>query len=365
MLFVSASQADRLVLTLLFAQEEVGGNLELCSAVDGKGFYDALFRQSPFRIVVIDQRQLWSDWRTLVETCSLQYPDAMLVLLSDSVEPPPFDESVAASYPRTSAGLLALSRLVTKLMTRELAAPRSEDAADRDSEDAEGGGDDGEALVYAVSHDLQDPLQLATRYADLLSEECARDLGESGGKVLDHLRFNLTRTQDMLDELLAYSRLQRTLPEREPVDFNDLLDEAIEQHRLTLDELGAEVDKQQELPTLSVDRRQFQRVFQNLIGNAIKFRSERPLKISVRAQRVRDEWRIAIKDNGIGIADEHVGRIFGMFERGGAPDDVPGTGMGLAICRRILRRHGGDIRVSTALGSGSVFIFTLPQHEPA
>jgi signal transduction histidine kinase len=362
MLFVSGSQADRLVLTLLFAEQEVGGHLELCSAIDGKGFYDALLRQPPFRIVVIDQRQLWSDWRTLVETCNLQFPDAMLVLLTDNADPPPFDDAVAASYPCTSAGLLALSRLVAKLTARELAVPRTA-GDDRDDPADDPATDGDEALVYAVSHDLQDPLQLARRYADLLNEECAQNLGESGGKVLDHLRFNLTRTQDMLDELLAYSRLQRTLPEKEPVDFNELLEEAVDQHRITLDELGAKVEKQQELPTLSVDRRQFQRVFQNLVGNAIKFRSERPLEISVRAQRVRDEWRIAIKDNGIGIADEHAEQIFGMFERGGAPDDVPGTGMGLAICRRIVRRHGGDIRVTSALGSGSVFIFTLPERE--
>jgi signal transduction histidine kinase len=112
-----------------------------------------------------------------------------------------------------------------------------------------------------------------------------------------------------------------------------------------------------------VDRRQFQRVFQNLIGNAIKFRGERPLHVTVRAQRVRDEWRIGIKDNGIGISEEDSRRIFGMFERGADAEDLPGTGMGLAICKRIINNHGGKIWVRSSPGSGSVFIFSIPQAD--
>jgi chemotaxis family two-component system sensor kinase Cph1 len=145
--------------------------------------------------------------------------------------------------------------------------------------------------------------------------------------------------------------------------MNELLDEAIELYRLTLDEIGAHVTKQHELPRLNVDRRQFQRVFQNLIGNAIKFRSDRPLQITVRAQRVRDEWRIGIKDNGIGLSEADSKRIFGMFERSVDAEDLPGNGMGLAICKRIINNHGGKIWVRSTPDSGSVFIFSVPQTD--
>ena len=190
-------------------------------------------------------------------------------------------------------------------------------------------------------------------------------LGESGGKLLGHLQFNLTRTQEMLDELLDYSRLQNARPDKQPVDFNELLDEVTGLFKLTLDEIGGSITRQHSLPTLMVDRRQFQRVFQNLIGNAIKFRSERPLHITVRSQRVRNEWRIGVKDNGLGIPEEDAKRVFGMFERAGAADSLPGTGMGLAICKRIIQNHGGKIWVRSSVGSGSVFIFSVPQPDDA
>ena len=219
--------------------------------------------------------------------------------------------------------------------------------------------------AYAVSHDLQDPLQLARRYADILNEDFERELGDSGANVLGHLQFNLGRTQDMLDELLDYSRLDSKPAERVPVDLNELLDEVKSIYRLTLEEVGGSISCQQPLPTLVVDRRQFQRLFQNLIGNAIKFRSDSPLQITVRSQKVRNEWRIGIKDNGIGIAEDDSKRIFDMFERVGMDEDQPGTGMGLAICKRIVQNHGGRIWVRSAPGSGSVFIFSVPQTDAA
>jgi signal transduction histidine kinase len=197
----------------------------------------------------------------------------------------------------------------------------------------------------------------------MLNEDYESSLGETGSKVLGHLQFNLSRTQEMLDELLDFSRLQSAEPERQPVDFNELLDETVELYRVTLDDIGGSVSKEQDLPILTVDRRQFQRVFQNLIGNAIKFRGEQPLEVTVRAQRVRDEWRIGIKDNGIGISEEDSERIFGMFERGGASEEYPGTGMGLAICKRIINNHGGRIWVRSSPGGGSVFIFSVPSTD--
>jgi signal transduction histidine kinase len=362
-LFVSASRADELVLTTLFAQQDADARMQLVAASSAQAFYDAVYAERSFHVIVIDQQQIWSDWHAIANTCNEQRPNALLVLLTDDSQQMPFDDAIAVSYPRSSAGLVALSRLISKLSAQD----RGFSLHDAPRKSGQGGveeqGVDRERLVYAVSHDLQDPLQLARRYADILTEDFENELGESGSKVLDHLQFNLTRTQEMLDELLDFSRLQRSTPQREPVDFNELLDEALDLYKVTLEEIGASISKQHALPRLNVDRRQFQRVFQNLIGNAIKFRGDKPLHITVRAQRVRDEWRIGIKDNGIGISEDDAKRVFGMFERAVDAEELPGSGMGLAICKRIIDNHGGKIWVRSSPGSGSVFIFSVPQAD--
>jgi signal transduction histidine kinase len=368
LLLVSASSADAEVLGRLLADDVAGSDLALISAPDARRFFAAFYAEEQFQVIVIDDRCGWSDWRELASLCRKHRPNALLVIFSEPDETllnaeDSLGEGIAAVYPRGSAGLLALARLVTTLSAQRdqfsLRMEGGDVAANADDFPDE----DREKLVYAVSHDLQDPLQLARRYADILNEDYDSALGDSGAKVLGHLQFNLGRTQEMLDELLDYSRLQTSRQEFEPVDLNELLDEVIALYRLTLQEVGGTIDKQHELPTLVVDKRQFQRLFQNLVGNAIKFRSERPLEISVRAQRVGNEWRIGVKDNGIGIAEDDVQRIFGMFERAGDIEHHAGTGMGLAICKRIVANHGGRLWARSSLGEGSVFIFSIPQGD--
>jgi signal transduction histidine kinase len=368
-LFVSASTADEMVLSTLLAREEAGPAVRLHIASSAQAFYEALYSEKSFQVIVVDDQQAWSDWQGVIAGCNKNRPNALLVLLSGAVQSAEqtaaLAEGIAAVYPRSSAGMIALARLVSRLAVQggsfSLRHEPGEDAAE--DEDGDEGQDDRGNLVYAVSHDLQDPLQLARRYAEILNEDFEGELGESGSKVLGHLQFNLGRTQEMLDELLDYSRLENAQPEREAVDLNELLDEVTALFQLTLDEIGGTVTRQETLPTLVVDRRQFQRLFQNLIGNAIKFRGDRPLQITVRSQRVGNEWRIGVKDNGIGIAEEDSKRIFGMFERGGSAEDQPGNGMGLAICKRIVQNHGGKIWVRSSPGSGSVFIFSVLQPD--
>ncbi|HOP16950.1 MAG TPA: ATP-binding protein [Gammaproteobacteria bacterium] len=366
---MSASAADELVLTTLLARPDTGGGIRLSAAATAQAFFEAIYSENSYQVIVVDDRQDWSDWKSVVATCTKNRPNALLALLATPDRPEQHDavlgEGIAVVYPRNSAGMIALSRLVGKLGTQERDFSLRQEGSPAEVAGDNGGEDERKNLVYAVSHDLQDPLQLARRYADMLNDDFQSELGESGGKLLGHLQFNLTRTQEMLDELLDYSRLQNARPDKQPVDFNELLDEVTGLFKLTLDEIGGSVTRQHALPTLVVDRRQFQRVFQNLIGNAIKFRSERPLHITVRSQRVRNEWRIGVKDNGLGIPEEDAKRIFGMFERAGAADSLPGTGMGLAICKRIIQNHGGKIWVRSSVGSGSVFIFSVPQPDDA
>lgn len=365
-LFVSNSAADELVLNTLLARDPDGGTL-VTAVADAQAFYDAVYSERHFHIIIVDDRQGWSDWKTVVTACARQRPNALLLLLvAEEIaaqQVPVLAAEVAAVYPRNSAGLVAMSRLIRQVSARDrnFSLHRDHPKAGTDESAVQ----DQQRLVYSVSHDLQDPLQLARRYAEVLHDDFAGELGEPGAKVLGHLQFNLNRTQEMLDELLDYSRLQSSSPDRRPVDLNELLDEVSKIYKLTLQEIGGSITRANVLPVLAVDRRQFLRLFQNLIGNAIKFRGEQPLHITVRAQKVRDEWRIGIKDNGIGIVEEDAQRIFGMFERAASADGYPGSGMGLAICKRIVQNHNGKIWVRSTPGNGSVFIFSIPQAEQA
>jgi signal transduction histidine kinase len=362
-LFVSGSPADATILKQLL-RSEAGQDLEVAEVTSVPAFYRTLAAETPFSTVVVDERVDWLTWRAVADECLRVCPDAVLILLVDAGRVHAHEEclpqQVAVIYPRNSAGLIALATLLSRTALQRQQFSLLRDAPAIAPDDAAALDEERQKLVYAVSHDLQDPLQLAKRYADILDEDFQQTLGETGAKVLGHLQYNLGRTQEMLDELLEYSRLQRAMPQREPVDFNELLDEVVSLYKLTLDEIGGTVTRQQQLPTLHVDRRQFQRVLQNLIGNAIKFRSERPLEISVRAQSLRGEWRIGIKDNGIGVGEDDAERIFDMFERGAQADESSGTGMGLAICRRIVQNHGGRLWVKSASGDGSVFVFSVP-----
>jgi signal transduction histidine kinase len=367
MLFVTASAADATILARLVADTTGDESVQFAWVEQSRDFFDVIASERSFHIIVLDDRLAWSPWQALAAECARHRSSSILILLSSSDVSQSLEDGlprqVAAVYPRNSAGLVGLSRLVLGMASQRRSFSLHAESGVVEKSAQALLDDERQKLVYAVSHDLQDPLQLARRYAAILDEDFEQELGDSGSKVLGHLQFNLGRTQEMLDELLDYSRLQRAQPEKEPVDLNELLDEVISLYRLTLDEIGGSVVRQQPLPTLMVDRRQFQRVFQNLIGNAIKFRSERPLEISVRAQRVRQEWRIGLKDNGIGVNEDDAKRIFDMFERGSHAEDAPGTGMGLAICSRIVQNHGGRIWVRSTPGGGSVFIFSVPQVE--
>ncbi len=362
-LLVSNSVADKQVLNTLLAKRKDSAHVQLRAAANAPEFYDALNGEQPLRMIVLDARIAWSDWRAVVELCLTQRVDAMLVLLADGQAADfgedALDHGVVAVYPRNSAGMLALSRLVARLGAAEGEfSLRGGPPELGDGQDAEQ--DERQALLYAVSHDLQDPLQLAKRYADMLTEDLDGQLGDTGAKVLENLSFNLGRTQEMLDELLEYSRLRGQAPTFETVDLDALLDEVLGLYQVSLDEIGASVRRRQPLPTLSVDRTQFHRLFQNLIGNAIKFRGDQRLRLAVRAQHIKKEWRIGIKDNGLGIEPGESKRIFDMFERGKSAGDLPGTGMGLAICKRIVQNHGGKLWVRSGEGGGSIFIFSIP-----
>jgi light-regulated signal transduction histidine kinase (bacteriophytochrome) len=168
----------------------------------------------------------------------------------------------------------------------------------------------------------------------------------------------------MLDGILEYARAGREGRALAPVDFNRALEEALENLRARIEETGAEV-RHTTLPVLPGEYRQVVQLFQNLVGNALKFQGVDPPRVVIGARERESDWRFAVKDNGIGIDPRFHQRIFGMFQRLHTAEEFPGTGVGLALCKRIVERHGGELWVHSAPGEGATFFFTIPKQAAA
>ena len=170
------------------------------------------------------------------------------------------------------------------------------------------------------------------------------------------------RMQGMIEDILAYSRITTKAQPLAPVDSATALQEALDRLASRIAETGAEIDAKP-LPAVMADRSQLVQLFQNLISNSIKFCKDRAPRISVQAAHEAGRWRFSVSDNGIGIAPEYREQLFVIFRRLHTQREYPGTGIGLAICKRIIERHGGQIGIDSAAGGGAVFWFTLPEEH--
>ncbi len=217
---------------------------------------------------------------------------------------------------------------------------------------------------YVISHDLQEPLQLITRYAQFLGEKYSGRIEAEAHRWLAHVLTSAARMQAMINDVLEYARVETRGQPFALVDFSEVFLDAVGNLKVGIDESGAVVTSG-ELPRIPADRGQMAQVLQNLIGNAVKFRGSKPPRVQVSAVEAEDAWVFAVMDNGIGIPAEHLDRIFGMFQRLHSPADYPGTGIGLAICKRIVERHGGQIWATSQPGEGSTFYFSIPKKTPA
>lgn len=216
-----------------------------------------------------------------------------------------------------------------------------------------------EQFAYVVSHDLQEPLALIQRYAELLAEEKIADKNKQASGYLEQVLDSSQRMQSMIDAILEYSRIETRGTPFRSVDIEEVVAEAVANLSAAMEESGAEV-RYRDLPTVNADRGQMLQLFQNLIGNAVKFRTpRRKPRIRITASEQAAHWRFTVQDNGIGVDPDQRERIFGMFQRLHTGSEYPGTGIGLAICRGIVRRHGGDIWVDSVPGEGSTFHFTI------
>jgi signal transduction histidine kinase len=217
-----------------------------------------------------------------------------------------------------------------------------------------------ERFAYVASHDLQEPLRMVVSYMQLLKERYHGQLDERADRYIDYAVDGGKRMQQLINDLLTYSRAGRGERPFEPVDCNRLADDVLRSLRVAIGEAGARVTRG-ELPTVLGDASQLGQLLQNLFGNAIKYRApDREPAIALEAELVDDAWRFALRDNGIGIEPRFLERVFIIFQRLHRKEEYAGTGVGLAICRRVVERHGGRIWVESAPGRGSTFYFTLP-----
>jgi len=219
-----------------------------------------------------------------------------------------------------------------------------------------------EQFAYVASHDLQEPLRMVATYTQLLAERYAGKLDENADKYIHYAVDGALRMQTLVQDLLAFSRVGRQGTDFRVVDCSALLHVVKQNLKTAIEENGAQIECGP-LPLVVADSSQLGQVFQNLIGNAIKFRGAAPPVIRITAEKKDREWMVAVSDNGIGIAPEHAEIIFVIFKRLHTRSEYPGSGIGLAICQKIVERHGGRIWVESKPGEGSTFKFTLPIRE--
>ena len=215
-----------------------------------------------------------------------------------------------------------------------------------------------EQFAHVASHDLREPLRVVASYSELLARQAGDKLDDKERRYLHHILDGSQRMQRLVTDLLTYSRLTTEAKAREWVDSQAVLDGALLDLSVAIAEAGARIDVAP-LPMVVADGQQLRRVFQNLVANAITYRRAEAPRVEVSVSEIDGGWQFAVRDNGIGIAEEHFDRIFHMFKRLHGPSDFRGTGVGLAIVSKVVERHGGRIWVKSHEGAGSTFYFTL------
>jgi light-regulated signal transduction histidine kinase (bacteriophytochrome) len=216
-----------------------------------------------------------------------------------------------------------------------------------------------EQFAYAASHDLQEPLRMVASFTQLLARRYQGRLDTDADDFIGFAVDGAKRMQILINDLLTYSRVGSRGEPLAPTDCNVILSECLVDLRVAVEESGAVITSDP-LPTVMADGVQLRQVFQNLIANAIKFRGEAAPGIHISAAGTGADWEFSIRDNGMGIAPEHADRIFALFQRLHQRTRYPGTGIGLAIAKKIVERHGGRIWLESQPGSGATFHFTVP-----
>ena len=270
------------------------------------------------------------------------------------VTPVLYNASVYRDDNGAVSGVFAAARDITE-------RKRAEEALERKAEELARSNADLEQFAYVASHDLQEPLRMVANFTQLLADRYRDKLGPEGVEFVGYAVDGATRMQRLIQDLLTYSRVGTRGAGIQATDCHEALGAAVANLQLVIQESGA-VITHSELPRVMADPSQLVQVFQNLLGNAVKFRSQAPL-VHVSAERRGSQWILAVRDNGIGIDPAFGSRIFVIFQRLHSRAEYPGTGIGLALCKKIVERHGGKIWVESEPGRGATFFFALPAAE--
>ena len=212
---------------------------------------------------------------------------------------------------------------------------------------------------YIASHDLQEPLRKIVSFSSLFEQQCADQLSDNGRQYLGFMSDAARRMKNLISDLLSLSRTSRAELEWADVDLNVCVQDVLQLLGHRIESTEAEIIVP-DLPTIACDRRLIAQLFQNLIGNALKFVTDKRPRVEITAERQTAAWRLGVKDNGIGIGESEAAKVFQPFLRLHGRDEYEGTGIGLSICRKAVQRHGGDICVVSRPGEGAHFLFTLP-----
>ena len=247
--------------------------------------------------------------------------------------------------------LASLQDISDRVLAEQRLAEQNEDLARSNAELQQ--------FAYVASHDLQEPLRMVTSYLQLIQRRYGEQLDADADEFIGYAVDGANRMKALINDLLTYSRVGTRGKPFEPTDTSTVLAEVLQDLQPAVEECQAHITHD-DLPVVFADPVQMHQLFQNLLSNAIKFHSERPLTIHVGCVRTPNAWQFSVRDNGIGIDPAYNERIFVIFQRLHARTEYPGTGIGLAICKKIVERHGGRIWFEPEIGQGTVFYFTIP-----
>ena len=253
-------------------------------------------------------------------------------------------------------------KLIDKLQDSLTELKRIKKELEHTSQDLARSNVDLQQFAYAASHDLQAPLRGVEGFVKLFARRYKGKLDTKADEFIEYIIDGIKRMQVLINDLLEYSQVGTKGMHLKCIESEFFLVQAITNLKTDIDDSSAVVTYNA-MPEVIADSSQLCRLFQNLIGNAIKFRNEKSPKIEISAERKGEEWLFSVRDNGIGIDPNNSDRIFVIFQRLHTRDEYEGTGIGLAICKRIVERHGGSIWVESAQGKGSTFYFTIPERQ--
>jgi signal transduction histidine kinase len=321
-------------------------------------------RANPYQLILADYNlPQWRGIETL-EVLSREGLDIPLILVSGSLGDVPAVECIkqgATDYVlKDSLARLPVSvrRALQEKHQRDDHQRAEQDLA-RKVEELARSNRDLEQFAYVASHDLQEPLRMVAAYTQLLAERYRGKLDKDADKYIGYAVEGALRMQTLVFDLLAYSRVGHNGVDCKPSDCNNVVQEALLNSKSLIEESGAVVTYDR-LPMVAAERTQLLQLFQNLIGNAVKFRGKEAPVIRVSAEPQGTQWLFTVADNGIGIAPEHKDVIFVIFQRLHGRGEYPGNGVGLAICKKIVEHFGGRIWFESEPDHGCTFYFTLP-----